>query len=463
VTRAPAPETILACAEQIRAGELTSSALTESVLTRAAETEPYIRAFAYIDEDAALKAAQRADEEIRHGIDRGPLHGIPVGVKDVFCTAQMPTRAGSMTMGTWPCHGDSAAVARLADSGAIIVGKHVTHEFACGQNVPPARNAWDQRCYPGGSTAGGGPSVAVGSSLAAIGTDAGGSVRKPAALNGVVGLKPTLGMISRQGIVPPSGSMDHVGMITRTVEDAAALLEALRGREGSPSAAPGSLADADAHLKGARLGIWQGLADDGADEAVAETVATALEAFQAAGAVLCPVHIPELSMAVTAGSVIIQAEAGISHGKLLASSPGFYGEETRRYLEAGLLIPAAYLRAAYLARAEIAAAVRKAFTDLELDAIVSPTTPMTAMTVEQMNVSRDLPRYIHFTVIANLTGWPAITIPCGFADGMPVGLQIMGPPYAESRLLGLAHAYEKMTSWATIRPPLCAAGAASED
>jgi aspartyl-tRNA(Asn)/glutamyl-tRNA(Gln) amidotransferase subunit A len=252
--------------------------------------------------------------------------------------------------------------------------------------------------------------------------------------------------------------MDHVGIITRTVEDADAMLQALHGRNGSPSAVRGHREDAAAHLEGARLGVWLGPAGGGADQAVAKTVASALEAFQATGALLYPTHIAELSMAVTVGSVIIQAEAGISHCGLLGSLQGSYGAETRRYLEAGLLIPGAYLRAAYLARAEITSAVRKTFADLELEAIISPTTPMTAMTVEEMNVNRDLPRYILFTVIANLIGWPAITVPCGFADGMPVGLQLMGPPFAEDRLLGLAHAYEQMTNWTAISPPLCAMG-----
>jgi Asp-tRNA(Asn)/Glu-tRNA(Gln) amidotransferase A subunit family amidase len=459
VTVPAIPDTILECSRSIAAGELKVTELVERVLVRVAETEPAIRAYAYLDAGGARTSARTADAEIERGRYRGPLHGIPVGVKDVFLTANMPTRAGS-EMVYAPSAGQDAEVVRLLnEAGAIIVGKQVTHEFACGQNVPPTRNAWDIQRYPGGSTAGGGASVAVGSSLAALGTDAGGSVRKPAALNGVVGLKPTFGRISRRGIVPPSGSMDHVGIVTRSVPDAALLLQALTHRSESDvtltdEPIPDFASGLERTLVGIRLGVADYFFRDSTSPGVAAVVASALETLQAAGAILCPLDIPELDFSATAGGVILQLEGGASHRHMLVSSARQYGAETRRYLEAGLLAPAAYLRAASAARAGICRAVGREFAAKQLDALVSPTTPMIAMLLDEMSVDRDLPRYIEYTVVANLTGLPAVSVPCGFSDHMPVGLQFIGRPFHEASLLGLAHSYERLNNWVGAKPGL---------
>lgn len=222
-------QSIVEAAKLLAERVVTAEQLVSTVLRRIEETEPIVHAYASVLAARALESARRADEEMARGRRRGPLHGIPLAVKDVFWTRDTATEAGSRLLAEFRPREDSAAVERLLQAGAVLVGKLVTHEFACGQNVPPTRNAWNADHYRGGSSAGAGVAVALGTTLGALGTDAGGSVRIPAALNGVVGLKPTYGRTSRFGVTPPSGSLDHVGIVARTVEDCAVLLEHLAG------------------------------------------------------------------------------------------------------------------------------------------------------------------------------------------------------------------------------------------
>ena len=211
--------TVRSASAELEAGSLSSVELVEAVLARLAETEPLHHAYVTVTAEQALTAACRADDERAAGRSRGPLHGIPFAVKDVFFTHDAPTEAGSRIFAGFRASEDAVCVRALREAGGILLGKLVTHEFCCGQDVPPTRNAWNATHYPGGSSAGAGVAVALGSALAALGTDAGGSVRKPAALNGVVGLKPTFGLLSRDGVVLLAASLDHVGIVTRTVED----------------------------------------------------------------------------------------------------------------------------------------------------------------------------------------------------------------------------------------------------
>ncbi len=300
--------TIAQAAERIADGSLTPPALLESVLERLAATEPAVHAYAAVDADGARAHAARLDVELRTGSRRGPLHGIPVAVKDVIWTRSLPTEAGSRALAGFRPPADATVVARLeAAAGAVVVGKTVTHEFAYGQNVPPTRCPWDTSCYPGGSSAGSGVAVAVGSALAAIGTDTGGSVRNPAAVNGVVGLKPTNGRISRYGVVPVSESLDVVGPLTRTVEDAALVLTAIAGHDAlDGSTLPEPVPDYSAHLRGGAVGMRVGV-DRAALAAapVQDEVSTAFEAALAAlvdvGAAVVDVRIPELDHALASG------------------------------------------------------------------------------------------------------------------------------------------------------------------
>jgi Asp-tRNA(Asn)/Glu-tRNA(Gln) amidotransferase A subunit family amidase len=451
--------TIAQYGDLMRRGELTSSELVESVLDRIAATEPLVSAYAFVDRSGARAAAHRADEELRDGADRGPLHGIPLAVKDVITTRDMPTLAGSHVPLGPPAAKDASVVELLRAAGAVIVGKQVTHEFACGQNVPPTRNAWDVACYPGGSSAGAGVSVALGSCLAAVGTDAGGSVRKPAALNGVVGLKPTYGRVSRAGVIPPSGSMDHVGLVTRYVADAAVVLQAVAGAvPGDPSTIAEPVPEFDAFLgeglEGRRVGVVHQsfLGDD--DPAVTAAAQAALTVLHELGAELIDVDIPSLPLVDATTEVILTAEAGYSHLALLRAHAASYDPATRRYLQLGALIPATFLQAAYQARATTGRDVAQVFRSHRADVLVTPTTPLRALPLGEMRIDRDLRRYVRHTALANLTGLPAITVPCGFGDGLPIGLQLIGRPFREPELLGVAAAFEAATPWIAASPPM---------
>lgn len=445
--------------ELMRSGRLTATELVDSVLDRIAETEPLVLAYAFVDPAGARAAAHRADEELRQGTDRGPLHGIPVAIKDVITTRDMPTLGGSrVPLGTQAGQ-DARVVELLRAAGAIILGKHVTHEFACGQNVPPTRNAWNHDCYPGGSSAGAGVSVALGSCVAAIGTDAAGSTRKPAALNGVVGLKPTYGRVSRAGVLPPSGSMDHIGLVTRYVADAAVVLQAIAGATpGDPSTIAAPVPRFGIHLgkglEGKRVGVVSQAFLGNDDAAVTAVTRAALTTISELGAELIAIDIPSLALVEATAEVILAAEAGYSHLPLLRAHAASYVPATRRYLQLGALVPASFLLAAYQARATIGRDVAHVFHSHRMDVLVTPTTPLRALPLTEMNIERDLRRYVRNTAIANLTGFPAITLPCGFSDGLPIGLQMMGLPFKEPELLGAATAFETATPRASAMPPM---------
>lgn len=437
--------TVRRAADQLAARRFSAVELLDKVLDRLDATEPLVHAYCAVGRDAARAAARRADAEP----SAGPLHGIPFGAKDVFWTQDLPTTCGSRALAGWMAPADAAAIVRLRAAGAVLVGKHVSHEFACGQDVPPTRNPWCLANYPGGSSAGSGVSVAVGSSLAAIGTDAGGSVRKPAAVNGVVGLKPTRGLISRLGIAQPSGSLDHVATFARTVEDTALLLEALAGT------GPVELAG---DVRGLRVGLCAAFFGDELEPGVRAAVEEALRELGRLGVRPVPVELASLRLTVPAGFTILTADAGSGRSQLVAERPDDIVPETRQVIELGAIMPARWVDAAQKARAVFRAEVRAAYLENRLDALVTPTLPLTAMPLDRMVIPVDLPRYIPFTLPWNLTGQPALSVPCGFSpEGLPVGLQIVGRPFDEATVLRLGHAYQCATDWHSRRPPLTGA------
>jgi Asp-tRNA(Asn)/Glu-tRNA(Gln) amidotransferase A subunit family amidase len=286
----------------------------------------------------------------------------------------------------------------------------------------------------------------VGSSLAALGTDAGGSVRKPAALNGVVGLKPTRGLVSRRGVCEPTGSLDHVGTFSRTVEDAALLLSAL-----STPVESGPI-----DLGGTRLGICRShFFGEALEDSVGAVVLEALDTLESEGATFVDVELPSLRLAIPAGFTLLLADAGSSLRALVAERGGELHEATRRAVELGALMPSVWVDAAQRARGLLREQVRVAFRNARLDALVTPTLPRTSIPLDEMVIAVDLPRYIPFTLPWNLTGQPALTVPCGFTvEGLPVGLQVVGRPFGEAAVLGIGRAYEAVTEWSRRRPAL---------
>ncbi|RYE42300.1 MAG: amidase [Hyphomicrobiales bacterium] len=423
--------TIHTASALLRSGRVCAVELLEHVIGRIEETEPHVHAYVSHDLDQARRDAADADRTP----PRGPLHGIPFGVKDVFAVAGGRTRCGSQALADHVTERDATVVAALRAAGAVLVGKHVTHELTCGVDEPPTRNphAWNH--YAGGSSVGSGVSVAAGSSLFALGTDAAGSVRIPASATGVVGFKPTHGLLSTEGIVRASTapSIDHAGILARTVEDVGLVLEGL---------APGTIGPIGHGVRGMRLGVLQFGGDRDADPEVTALFDRALDRLAGLGACLVPVDIPELRDAPDVVATYFATELAEGNRLLFAQRQADYHPAVRQLITAGLRIPEHTRKAARTLRTRITAAVANAFLQEQLDALVSPTMSRPPPRLDDLNPDADLPRIVAHTCPFNLTGQPAISVPCGVtAAGLPVGLQIAGRQHDETTVLTIAAAY----------------------
>ncbi len=454
-------------AAQIRSRALSPVELVESLLGRI-ERWMALNAFITVTADAARAQAREADREIASGRYRGPLHGIPVSLKDLIDTRGIRTTCGSRILAEHVPTEDATLVARLRQAGAVLVGKTTLHEFAYGvtTNNPhfgPTRNPWDLERIPGGSSGGSGAAVAAGLGPASIGTDTGGSIRIPASLCGVVGLKPTYGRVSRHGILPLAWSLDHPGPLTRTVEDAALILNVIAGSDAGDLATLGqSVPDFTEALRhpvaGLRVGV---VADDFHREMTEDVRAAYEEALRALGSLgiqLENVPFPRPAEAGIAQTTIIMAEAASVHERWLRDRPGDYGADTLARLRRGQFLTATQ----YLRAQRVRALLVEEVGDLLRShiALVLPTTPCVAPLINQDTVMvGDTPSDVRailtrMTRLANFTGLPAISVPCGVgAEGMPVGLQVVGRPMDEATVLAIAHAYEQTTPWHTRRPP----------
>ncbi len=440
--------------------------LVESTLARILETEPLVHAYALVLSDQARRRASELDRELAEGRCRGPLHGIPIGIKDLYYTKGIPTEAGSRAMAGFVPDFDATVVELLRHAGAILVGKTVTHEFAYGVNVPPTRSPWLADGYPGGSSAGSGAAVAARSAFAAMGTDTGGSIREPASLNGVVGLKPTFGLVSRAGIVPVSSALDHAGPIARTVEDCALMLQAVAGFDardsGSIVSPPADyLADLDAGAAGLTIGVDRAFfLSSRVNEEVRLAVERAIAELQEHGATVVEVALPELELMETVGVTLLLCDASAFAGNVLREHGAELDPATRVMFELGELLPATHYVTAQRARSVLCRATRDLFRKHHLDALVSPSVPTTTYPIEAALLPDEsgedpMSAAVKYMIPANLTGLPAVTVPCGFSSaGLPVGLQFMGRPFAEATVLRLARAYERNHVWATVKPEL---------
>jgi aspartyl-tRNA(Asn)/glutamyl-tRNA(Gln) amidotransferase subunit A len=455
--------TVAAARQRLASGDLSAVELTQLMLDRIEDTEPLVHAYAYLAPERALAAARQADRRRAAGEDL-PLLGIPVAVKDNMETADAPTEVGSRVMQGYQADRDATVVERIRTAGAVILGKTVTHEFAYGLDTPPTRNPWRLDCFPGASSAGSAVAVATGSAPAALGTDTAGSVRTPAALNGVTGLKPTYGRVSRAGVFPASPSLDHVGFLTRTVEDCAILLEVTAGSDPrDPSCLADALKDPGPDrvpdLRGVRLGMERSYFFDYPEvqPGVRQAADAAIAQLTRLGAEAVEVSIPELDLMSAVGSIINLADNSAWHRRLMRDRSGDYDPATRRMLTLGAMISAAAYANAHKARRLLARAVRQAFEAHRLDALVGPTVPGVAHSLLTTPPQAPTPRLsplVHHNYPGNLTGLPALSIPCGFADGLPAGLQIMGRPLAERQIMRIGRAFQQSTDWHTRRPPL---------
>jgi len=456
--------TIAEAARLLRRRGTSSLELVEEMLRRIEETEPLVHAYSLVFSDEARRQAKRIDRDLAHGYWLGPLHGIPVGIKDLMNLKGAPTESGSRVFSGYVPSFDATVVSRMNDAGAIPLGKTVTHEFGYGVNTPPTRNPWNLSCYPGGSSAGSGVAVSVRSAYGALGTDTGGSIRVPASMNNLVGLKPTFGLVSRYGISALSSSLDHAGPITRTVEDCAVMLQAIAGYDSKDT---GSI---DCGVPDYRAGLKQGVQDmvigvdreyafyDGVSPDVRMATEDVLVDFEQQGATIVDVSIPGLDVVSTAVLTILLSEASAIHRDSIRTQAHDYDPATRIMLELGELLPSTHYVMAQQARHAMCDTVKNTFRAYELDALFSPTLPITTVPIEKLGVAEKtneapMQALLHHTPIGNLTGLPALSAPCGFdRTGLPIGYQLLGRPFDEATLFRLARAYEQNHSWERKQP-----------
>lgn len=444
--------TLTDAGEMLRTGRLSTVELVRSVLDRISVTEPRVLAWAQMQPEAALAQAEWSDRLLRQGTYLGPLHGIPLGIKDVYYTAGIETTAGSRALRGFVPSFDATVVRRLRESGAILLGKTATTEFAYADPAA-TRNPWNPAHTPGGSSSGSAAGLAAGMCLGALGTQTGGSIIRPVAFCGVVGLKPTYGRSSRHGLIPLAWSLDHPGPMARTVRDIARLLGAMAGPDvHDPSASVRPVPAYGECLRLAPRGLTAGIPDryflERSDPEVAAAFHEAVRVLEGLGVRPHEVKLPEVFEAgVCAGRVIMHAEGAAVHRDRFKTRWQDYGPKLAGLVEAGLLIPAAtYLRAQQV-RSLATGAMRRLLSDV--DVILTPSTPCPAP--EGLASTGDSV----FNSPASTFGLPALGLPMGFApSGLPLGLQIIGRPFDECTLLRVGAAYEAATPWHGQRPAL---------
>ncbi|MGB8328036.1 MAG: Asp-tRNA(Asn)/Glu-tRNA(Gln) amidotransferase subunit GatA [Steroidobacteraceae bacterium] len=479
------PATLAAWAAELRARRVSSVELVRERLARIEASQGTLNAFTAVTAEQALAAAAAADKRIASG-DAGPLTGIPIAHKDIFCTAGVLTTCGSRMLGNFVSPYDATVVARLKAAGTVMVGKTNMDEFAMGSSnetscFGPVRNPWDPALVPGGSSGGSAAAVAARLVPAATGTDTGGSIRQPAALCGVTGLKPTYGRVSRYGMVAFASSLDQGGVIAVSAEDAALMLSAMAGFDERDSSSvdrpvPDYARELDRPLKGLKVGVLREFFEKGLEPQTEQRVREAIAVLGKLGVELREVSLPNLPLSVPTYYVVAPAECssnlarfdGVRYGyrtpeprDLLdlykrSRGEGFGAEVKRRIMTGTYVLSAGYYDAYYLkaqrVRQLIAQDFARAFSEVE--ALLGPTTPTPAFEIGA-KTSDPITMYLNdiYTIGANLAGLPAISIPCGFVRGLPVGLQIIGSHFEESKILGLAHRYQRETDWHLRSPP----------
>ncbi|HUS17133.1 MAG TPA: Asp-tRNA(Asn)/Glu-tRNA(Gln) amidotransferase subunit GatA [Chloroflexia bacterium] len=472
-------------------GVVSSLELTEACLARIEEVDGDLHAFLTISADKAREQARAADARRAAGTVRGPLDGIPMSLKDILITAGIRTTAGSRILENFVPPWDGTVVSRLYGAGAVLLGKVNQDEFAMGSSTEhsafgPTRNPWDRSRVPGGSSGGSAAAVAAGMGYFSLGTDTGGSIRQPAALCGVVGVKPTYGRVSRSGVVAFASSLDQIGPFARTTRDAALVLAAIAGQDPLDSTTqPVPVEDYAAGLtgdvRGLRVGVPREYALDTLPDAVRAAIEAAIRQLQTLGASVREVSLPHSEYALAAYYIIAPAEAsanlarydGVKYGlraeggtgaadgagvDLMSRTRGAgFGPEVKRRIMLGTYgLSSGYYDAYYKKAQQVRTLVAQDFTRAfeEVDILVSPTSPTTAFRVGEVDDPLQMYLMDIYTIPANLAGICGVSVPCGFAGDLPIGLQLLGRPFAEGTVLRAAHAYEQSTAWHLRHPVL---------
>jgi len=477
-------KTLAQQAAMLQNSRISSAELVAHYLERIDRYNPALNAYLQVDAEGAQAAASQADQARAAG-NAGPLTGIPIAHKDIFCTKGIATTCGSKILENFKAPYNATVVDKLGDAGMVMLGKANMDEFAMGSSnensyFGPVANPWQQDRVPGGSSGGSAALVAAQLASAATGTDTGGSIRQPAAFCGITGIKPTYGRVSRYGMIAFASSLDQGGPMARTAEDCALLLQAMSGHDvrdstSSTTAVPDFSAELEAELGGLRIGLPTEYFGEGLDADIASHVQAALQELEKAGATLKSISLPNQQHCIPAYYVLAPAEAssnlsrfdGVRFGYRCKNpqnledlytrtrGEGFGKEVKRRILIGTYALSEGYYDAYYLKAQKVRQLVSNDFSEAfkDVDVIAGPTTPTTAFKRDEKH-GDPTSMYLNdlFTVSANLSGLPGISAPCGFSDGLPIGLQLVAPAYQEARLLNIAHRYQQLTDWHVQTP-----------
>jgi len=471
---------------QLTSRQISSVELTQACLDRIEAVEDRVQSFLTLTPETALAQAEAADRMLAAG-EGGPLTGVPVQIKDVMCTEGVPTTCASRMLENFVPVYNATAVERLLGQGAVMLGKGNMDEFAMGSSCEnsafhPTMNPWDLERVPGGSSGGAAASVASGEAIYALGSDTGGSVRQPAALCGVVGLKPTYGLVSRYGLIAFASSLDQIGPVGRTVMDCALALNAIAGHDPRDATSVHQepkdyAASLGQDIKGLRLGVPEEYFVDGMEPGSRKAVDEAILALEGLGASVRPVSLPTTRYALACYYIIAPSECsanlarydGVKYGYSYQDTNdmwealektreyGFGPEVTRRVMLGTYALSSGYYDAYYLKAQQARTLIRQDFDRVfqDVDALVTPTSPVTAFKIGEKSGDPVQMYLIDVcTLPVNISGLPGLSVPCGFSDGLPVGLQLIGPQFSEETLLRTAHAYESATGWSKARPAL---------
>ena len=473
--------TLAELSADLRARRVSATEVAKHFIDRIAKHDPTLNAFITVTREQSLAAAAAADKRLASG-DATPLTGLPLAHKDIFCTAGVKTSCGSKMLDNFVAPYDATVVERLQNAGAVMLGKTNMDEFAMGSSnetsfYGPVKNPWDHALVPGGSSGGSAAAVAARIAPAATGTDTGGSIRQPAALSGITGIKPTYGRVSRYGMIAFASSLDQAGVLTQTAEDAALLLEAMAGFDERDSTSldepvPQYSKIVNEPWERVRIGVPESFFEKGLDADNATALRAALKELEKLGATLKPIKLDYIHLSVPAYYVVAPAEAssnlsrfdGVRFGHRAATKPnddllgfymrnrgeGFGAEVKRRILTGTYVLSAGYFDAYYLQAQKVRRLVSDDYARAfrEVDFVAGPTTPAPAFGIGQKN-SDPIEMYLNdiYTIGANLAGLPAMSLPCGFVRNLPVGLHLVAPPLHEAQLLKIGHHFQRATDW----------------
>ncbi|MFQ3229935.1 Asp-tRNA(Asn)/Glu-tRNA(Gln) amidotransferase subunit GatA [Reinekea sp.] len=477
-------KTLKQLSDDLHSGKYSSVELTQSYLDAIKAKDSDLNAYVTVTDEIALAQAAEADKQLKAG-NAGPLTGIPIAHKDLFCTQGVKTTCGSKMLDNFIAPYESTATSNLKNAGMVMLGKTNMDEFAMGSSTESSfygatKNPWNTDCVPGGSSGGSAVVVAAGTAPAALGTDTGGSIRQPAAFCGITGLKPTYGRVSRWGMVAYGSSLDQAGPMTQTAEDAAMIMNALAGFDEKDSTSMDKpvedyTASLNNSIKGLKIGLPKEFFGDALDEGIRKTIMDAVKQFEAMGAIVKEISLPRTELSIPAYYIIAPAEAstnlsrydGVRYGYrcedpkdlndmyMRSRSEGFGAEVKRRILVGTYALSAGYYDAYYRKAQQLRRLIKNDFVAAlnDVDVIMGPTTPSPAWNLGAKNQD-PVSMYLEdiYTLSVNLAGLPGMSVPCGFVDGMPVGLQVIGNYFEEAKLLNIGHQFQSATEWHTRKP-----------